>query len=141
MPFFNECGHKIDNILDILRGFEPNVGIVHAEFFHYFIDIFDHFRGVLVGGNTRFVGFGDNFIVYVRIVPRVRYVVPRFFEIFPHYIVNECLISVTDMRFPRNGDSASVHLDFAFFQRDKFFLSLGKRIINFHCPFLLFLSF
>ena len=70
-----------NNIIYIFGRFQPNVRVVNGKFTHNLIDIFYHLFGIFVRRDARFFGFSDNFIVNVRIISCIRYVVAFLFKI------------------------------------------------------------
>ena len=136
MPLFDEFCDEIYDISDIFRRFQPDVGVVYAEFSHRLVDVLYHLGRIFARGNSRLFRFCDDFVVHVRIVSGIGDFIPLFFQKFAHDVVNERLISVPDMRFARHRNAARVHLYLSLFQRDEFFFSFRKRIVNFHIIFL-----
>ena len=121
MTFIDQPLYEIDDVSDILRGFQPEIGIVHVETPHHGIDVFNHIFRIYVGGDPRFAGFSDDFIVHVGIIARIRHFIAFLFEIFAHNIVNQRLIPVPHVRLARNGDAARVHFHLVLFHRHEFF--------------------
>ena len=78
MSLFDEFLHEIDDIVDVVRRLQPDVGIVHGEPSHDLVDAGDHFFCVNVGGDPRLFRLGDDFVVHVGIISRVGHVVSLF---------------------------------------------------------------
>ena len=84
---------------------------------------------MLVGGNARFVGTGDDLIVHVGVIAGIDDLIPLLLQKITEYVVHERLIAVPDMRLARNGDAACVHGYPSFVQRHEFLFSARQRII------------
>ena len=135
VPFFFQPLYEVNDVVDIARRFQPDVGIVHVELTHNFVDAFYHHCRVLVGRDSRFFRFCDNLIVDVGVISGVRYVKAPFHKVLSDDVVNERLICVTDVSVARNGDAARVHIYFVARKRNKFFLSSCQRIVYFNHTF------
>ena len=132
MSLFDELGHEIYDIVYIAGCFEPNRRIVNLELAHEFVDFVNHHACIFERRYARFFGLCDDFVVDVGVVARIVDLVSDFLEILADYIVNECLICVTYMRFARNRDSACVHVDLPLVNGDKIFFFSGECVVNFH---------
>ena len=132
VPLFDQLPDKRDDVADVLRRFEPEVGFVDLGAAHHRIDIRNHAFGVFVGGNARLFGSGDDLVVYVGIVAGVCHPIALLLQKLTEHIVDDRLIGVPDMRLARNRDPAGVHFDLTRFERNEFFFSSRKRIIQLH---------
>ena len=132
MSFFNEFGHEVYDIADIVRGFEPYCGIVHLELAHKLVYACNHRLRVFERGDTRLVGFCDNLVVNVRVVAGIVDFVADFLEILADDIVNQRLIGVTDMGVTRHRDTARIHIDLSVVKRNEVFFFSCESVVNFH---------